>query len=171
MTTQKSVPAKSAAPPQAPTTGRKAWVKKTPVDIVLEQIGKQADKVAGMRAELTREERELAKLPGGRQYAVSWIDGNGDFWLFGGAGSYDLNDLWEFSPTTSLWTWVSGSSSASQPGTYDTLGVPAATNIPGARSSGVSWTDSSGNLWLFGGRGIDSVGGNGALNDLWRYQP
>ncbi|MGB8478008.1 MAG: hypothetical protein WCE63_04100 [Acidobacteriaceae bacterium] len=57
-------------PPKAPTTlpatepasARKAWIKKTPVAIVLEQIGKQEQKVAGMRAELAREEKELTKL-------------------------------------------------------------------------------------------------------------
>jgi hypothetical protein len=63
MTTQKSVPAKAAATTAASTTTtRKAWIKKTPVEVVLEQIGKQEEKVAGMRTELTREERELAKL-------------------------------------------------------------------------------------------------------------
>jgi len=46
----------------AAQTGRKAWVKKTPVEVVLEQIDKQEEKVAGMRAELAKEERELAKL-------------------------------------------------------------------------------------------------------------
>ena len=55
-------PAASASPAPAPASTRKAWIKKTPVAIVLEQIGKQEEKVAGMRAELTREERELAKL-------------------------------------------------------------------------------------------------------------
>lgn len=44
------------------TSSRKPWVKKTPVEIVLEQIGKQEEKVAGMRKELAREERELGKL-------------------------------------------------------------------------------------------------------------
>jgi hypothetical protein len=63
MTTQKAVPAKSTTPTgAAPATTRKSWVKKTPVEVVLEQIGKQEEKVSGMRAELTREERELAKL-------------------------------------------------------------------------------------------------------------
>ena len=56
MTAQKAVP----IAPQ--NTGRKAWVKKTPVEVVLEQIGKQEEKVAGMREELAHEERELAKL-------------------------------------------------------------------------------------------------------------
>jgi hypothetical protein len=54
--------AKSGAPTTTATSGRKAWVKKTPVEIVLEQIGKQEEKVAGMRKELAREERELTKL-------------------------------------------------------------------------------------------------------------
>jgi len=63
MNTQKSVPAKSTSSTTAlPSSARKGWIKKTPVTIVLEQIGKQEEKVAGMRTELTREERELAKL-------------------------------------------------------------------------------------------------------------
>jgi len=48
-------------------TGRKSWVKKTPVEIVLEQIGKQAEKVAEMREELAHEERELEKLEKARK--------------------------------------------------------------------------------------------------------
>ena len=62
MTTQKAVPVKTATTAASPTTTRKAWIRKTPVEVVLEQIGKQEQKVAGMRAELTREERELSKL-------------------------------------------------------------------------------------------------------------
>ena len=49
------------------SSGRKSWVKKTPVEIVLEQIGKQEQKVAEMREELAHEERELAKLQGARK--------------------------------------------------------------------------------------------------------
>jgi hypothetical protein len=43
-------------------SGRKAWVKKTPIEHVLEQIGKQEERVNGLREELKKEERELAKL-------------------------------------------------------------------------------------------------------------
>ena len=46
----------------SPESGRKPWVKKTPVDVVLEQIAKQEERVAGMREELKKEERELQKL-------------------------------------------------------------------------------------------------------------
>jgi len=67
MTTQKTASAKPPAAPAEPTAApatadRKPWIRKTPVEIVLEQIGKQEKTVAGMRAELAREERELAKL-------------------------------------------------------------------------------------------------------------
>jgi hypothetical protein len=59
--------APKAAATAASSTVRKAWVKKTPVDVVLEQIGKQEQKVAEMRKELAREERELAKLTQARK--------------------------------------------------------------------------------------------------------
>ena len=62
----------SAAPPPAAapssraaastSTGRKPWVKKTPVEVVLEQISKQEEKVAEMREAIAHEERELSKL-------------------------------------------------------------------------------------------------------------
>jgi hypothetical protein len=61
MTAQKTASATQTAAPST-TGGRKAWIKKTPVEIVLEQIGKQEEKVADMRKELAREERELNKL-------------------------------------------------------------------------------------------------------------
>jgi hypothetical protein len=51
------------------------------------------------------------------------------------------------------------------------LGTPAAGNFPGGRSLAVSWTDSSGNFWLFGGTGYDSAGDNGNLNDFWEFDP
>lgn len=56
-----------ASDPSAQTTtggreGRKPWVKKTPVEVVLEQIGKQEEKVNDLRNDLKREERELQKL-------------------------------------------------------------------------------------------------------------
>ncbi len=62
MATPKKAPEVTAAVPAATAGQRKPWVKKTPVDVVLEQINKQEEKVGDMRKELAREERELAKL-------------------------------------------------------------------------------------------------------------
>lgn len=135
-------------------------------------------------------------IPGGRDSAVNWTDNSGNFWLFGGIGydakgnSGELNDLWEFSPSTNEWTWIGGNSNVGgncvtvnnpingtsttycgQPGIYGALGKPDAGNIPGGRYGAVSWTDGSGNFWLFGGSGFDSTGAFGYLNDLWEFTP
>ena len=112
-------------------------------------------------------------VPGARNSGVGWIDKSGNFWLFGGSGNDstgtqgDLNDLWKYS--AGQWTWLGGANMVDQTGTYGTLGTAATGNIPGGRFHSVSWTDASGNLWLFGGNGYDSTGTPGYLNDLWEY--
>ena len=69
----KSSPAaqSSTSTTTGPSTGRKPWIKKTPVEVVLEQIGKQEEKVVEMRKELAQEERELAKLQQARKVLES----------------------------------------------------------------------------------------------------
>ena len=61
------------------------------------------------------------------------------------------------------WTWVSGNNpvpiSSSLP-VYGTQGIPSSSNNPGARSSCVSWLDSSGDFWLFGGTVATVYNGN-----------
>jgi hypothetical protein len=53
-------PQKPVAVPEP--SGRKPWIKKTTVEVVLEQIAKQEQRVAELREALTHEERELEKL-------------------------------------------------------------------------------------------------------------
>jgi N-acetylneuraminic acid mutarotase len=111
-------------------------------------------------------------IPGSRGQAVSWTDSSGRLWLFGGVNNNGpLNDLWQFDPPTNEWAWMGGSSTAGQSGVYGTLGVPAPGNVPGARFSSVSWTDSNGHFWLFGGSGPDANGTGGDLNELWEFDP
>jgi len=69
------------------------------------------------------------------------------------------------------WTWMGGSKLQSAYGVYGTQGVASASNMPGARSGSVSWTDSHGNFWLFGGYGFGASGTIGLLNDLWEFDP
>jgi galactose oxidase-like protein len=116
--------------------------------------------------------------PGARWAPVTWKDTAGNFWMFGGFG-YDktgtvgfLNDLWEY--TGGHWVWASSgianSNVINQNGVYGTQGTGAAANTPGSRQTAVGWADPNGNLWLFGGEGLDSTGTpNGILNDLWEY--
>ena len=116
-----------------------------------------------------------SNIPGARVSAVSWLDSSSKLWLFGGSGHDSaadfgiLNDLWKYDPITNEWTWVSGSNIRNQAGIPGTKGTAASSNIPGARNVLVSWLDSSGKLWLFGGDGYDSAGNQGLLNDLWQY--
>ncbi|MBW4039511.1 MAG: hypothetical protein HIU91_11680 [Acidobacteria bacterium] len=123
-------------------------------------------------------------IPGGRYGAASWIDGSGNFWMFGGSGSdvngsqnstAYLNDLWEYVPSatgdTGEWTWMGGSTFGNQSGVYGTLGMPDASNIPSGRDAAAVWKDAAGNFWMFGGIGLDANGNQGYLNDLWKYTP
>jgi N-acetylneuraminic acid mutarotase len=119
---------------------------------------------------------DVLNVPGAREFSISWIDGDGALWLFGGFG-YDsagpldrLNDLWRYEPATGQWAWMSGASTRNQAGTYGTQGTPDPANVPGARDGSISWIDSAGSLWLLGGYGYASTG-EGYLNDLWRYDP
>jgi hypothetical protein len=114
----------------------------------------------------------LNNIPTSREWATTWTDAGGNLWLFGGTdnrannngyGTSD-NDLWEFKPQTGMWTWISGSNSTDALGVYGTRGVGAPSNVPGARGTAAGWSDSQGNLWLFGGGGS-----LGVSNDLWQY--
>jgi len=121
--------------------------------------------------------------PGSRENSVSWTDKNGNLWLFGGTGfdsagtMGDLNDLWRYSPSTNQWTWIAGNTTVvcttqcGRSGVYGTMGIAAATNLPGSRDRASAWTDNNGNFWLFGGSGADSAGNYGFLNDLCKFDP
>ena len=124
-------------------------------------------------------------VPGGRWAAATTTDASGNFWLFGGQGLDSagttglLNDLWEYNASANQWTWIGPSTSnvANQNGNYGTLGTGSGTTAPGGRQAAVLWADTSGNIWLFGGFGLDSAGTGNAgpppagaiLNDLWEY--
>jgi hypothetical protein len=117
-----------------------------------------------------------ANVPGARASGgAAWTDSGGNLWLLGGywqnadGSTFAFwNDLWEFSPSTRQWTWVGGSNTGGASGIYGTQGVPAVTNKVGARVTPATWQDGSGNVWLFGGNGIDSSGAQGDMNDLWK---
>jgi len=112
----------------------------------------------------------VGNIPGARVGSSTWVDGNGNFWLFGGYG-YDstgtlghLNDVWVLNPSTLEWTWMGGGKTTNQLGSY---GAKFAVGTPGARYDVASWTDNSGHLWIMGGYGLDSKGQAGYLNDVW----
>ena len=84
--------------------------------------------------------------PKARYGAVSWKDGSGSVYVFGGANDNYLNDLWRFNGTS--WSQVIANGSE---------------DSPSVRYGAVAWTDNAGNAYVFGG-----YNGN-YLNDLWRF--
>jgi hypothetical protein len=135
-------------------------------------------------------------FPSARWGASQCTDSSGNLWVFGGqgidgAGSLGLlNDLWKYNIAGNTWTWMGPTNSnvGQNNGVYGTLGTALAANAPGpgGRQTALLWADNTGNIWLFGGLGLDSAGTRSAgsstgglpngttpdgalLNDLWKF--
>jgi N-acetylneuraminic acid mutarotase len=142
-----------------PSTGEWTWISGS--DTVY-QVGVYGTKGAG----------NTSNTPGSRANSASWIDSNGNLWLFGGSSAGEFNDLWKFDPSTREWTWISGNNTVDQTGVYGTKGAGSTSNMPGARAASSLWKDSDGNIWLFGGFGHGATADeSGDLNDLWKLDP
>lgn len=76
-----------------------------------------------------------------------------NLWLSG-----NMNDVWQYNTISGQWTWLGGSNSTNQLGTYGTLGVASAGNVIGARRSHTAVMSSSNTMLVFGGFGYDSSG-------------
>ncbi|MEO8770610.1 MAG: kelch repeat-containing protein [Ferruginibacter sp.] len=110
--------------------------------------------------------------PGSRMGASCWKDPLGNLWMFGGYGYVQtaglLNDLWKYNVSTNEWEWVHGDNMTNHFAVYGNRGTTGPSNRPGATVNAVTWTDSTGSLWLFGGRGYTNTD-FGEMNTLWKY--
>ncbi len=104
--------------------------------------------------------------PGASKYSATWTDLNGNLWLFSGSShatgqtnvTQFFNQMWEYTDSN----YLGGL------GNYWTMVPPAGgSSIPTPRWGAVTWTDSAGNFWLFGGQDLSLD----FLNDLWFYTP
>ena len=125
--------------------------------------------------------------PSGRSGATTWISGKKLF-MFGGnimeknvrskhmmVGN--TGDLWEYDISEDLWSYHIGPRKVcTTAGRYGELGSASALNKPGCRRRAAAWSDMEGNLWMFGGDGIDSsqaslsvFSHSKLLSDVWYY--
>lgn len=122
-----------------------------------------------------------SNIPPPRSQATGkeWVE-SGNLYLFGGNGKDStgevglLNDLWVYTVSTNQWTWIGGSNTHSEGGTYGTQGTGSTTNIPGSRRGGTTSVNRSTSTTQFlfhGGFGFGLSGGAGHLSDLWQFTP
>lgn len=104
--------------------------------------------------------------PGGTRYPATWTDLSGNLWLFSGFGySSDssipnqpgfFGEMWEYT----------GTGTGNYGGGFGDQWLQIAkSSSPTSRWGAVTWTDSSGLLWMFGGQDA----GNDFINELWNF--
>lgn len=71
--------------------------------------------------------------------------------------------MWVFNTTLLNWGYFGGPTSINQPGNWGVKGVESDSNWPSARYAPVSFRDSAGNFWLYGGSGYDAAGQPGSM--------
>lgn len=103
--------------------------------------------------------------PSAREGSNSWVY-NQKLYLFGGVNNNleRYNDLWVFDLITENWTWISGTNTVNNEGSYGTKNLTTINNLPPSRydSNSAIYNDK---FILFGGNGD----GNSRFNDLWEY--
>lgn len=88
---------------------------------------------------------------------ASWKDANDDLWM------YNDGNIWRYSISTNMWTWLKGPGSGINLVNYGTMGVPAPTNQPVAGSVYNFWQDQNGKFYI----GFNVVNNT----TIWRYDP
>lgn len=107
--------------------------------------------------------------PPPRAGAALWVDSFGNVWLFGGkaaTGSY-LSDLWKYTPSLGVWSWMTSSNTVNDPGTYPAT-TGASGGSPSSRAQACSWLDNEGSLWLYGGSRVNVNGTKVYSGDFWK---
>ncbi|MEO5673341.1 MAG: kelch repeat-containing protein [Chitinophagales bacterium] len=115
--------------------------------------------------------------PAREQCACVWNTGS-NFWMFGGYGSCLANfniqpqgDVWKLFPDSKMWIRVNGED-CDHSGIFGQQGISSPVNRPASRFGSVSWQDTAGNFYVFGGTNdLLPNDQSPCFNDLWRYVP
>lgn len=111
--------------------------------------------LSGQRKVDTQKWTEQTESPIPRRNAVSWSDNQENLYLMGGTRLNDTEyfyDLWKYSVKNGIWTRISAKTTANLNAVWGVQKGGSGDGLnPGSRAGSASWTDKSGNLWLFGG--------------------
>ncbi|SNS93585.1 Por secretion system C-terminal sorting domain-containing protein [Ekhidna lutea] len=106
----------------------------------------------------------------GRAFGAGWTDENGNFNVFGGQGVLGIyNSIRQYNPETNQWSILKGVDEAYYSGSYGTIKVSEASNMPPSRWLMDGALDQDGNFWVFGGGASENP--IQWMNDLWMYDP
>lgn len=115
-------------------------------------------------------------IPAKCSKTTTWMHPSGLLYMFGGScPGLPTSHFWSYSPGTLQWTKLSGTEDSTKcAGRYGKMGIASKKNYPGCREGAASWVDKHGNLWMFGGSGMDnfstaSLPMPGLLSDFWMY--
>ncbi len=104
-------------------------------------------------------------LPRARADYGWWKDNSDNFWFFGGysgeahAGGVQSNcDMWKYTPSTHVWTLMSGSQSTN---------TPQSTTDPGTLVEPLCWLGNDGNPWMYNGQS-QTVWKFNATTNVWQ---
>ena len=110
-----------------------------------------------------------SNYPKSRRNAQTWVDADGNLWLFSGASDQStfLNDFWKFDVANNVWILMGGSQNS-----ITSINASNFSDIyPPYINDAATW--SKGNeLYFYGGNGLGKSGTNlytGLLSDIWKY--
>lgn len=107
---------------------------------------------------------ETGVWPTGRNNAATWVDDQGDFWMYGGSGGFDIP---QGSPRTDLWRYNAGTAI----GAPEWMSVPIVGLLIGPSRTQATWTNpDTGDLWAFGGADYNLYDYGVYSKDLWQLQ-
>ncbi|MFC0181509.1 hypothetical protein ACFFJX_02575 [Pseudarcicella hirudinis] len=129
--------------------------------------------VKGSRKVLLGRSDNAQDIPLPRRDAMTWVDKNGDLWLFGGRDYSDnlhYDDMWKFTAKSGIWSAISGTGKFNIKSKRGNKKKANTGDFPGSRSAASCWTDQSGTMWMFGGVSSGENGGeDDYYNDLWQF--
>ncbi len=115
----------------------------------------------------TWKEFNASNVPSARYECASWMDQEGNLWIFGGQDhtNYFKADMWCYNITSNSWAIMSGSIIADDSGYFSPQGVYHVLNFPPARATCASWTAEDGGFYLFGGQ----LPSSNLASDVWKF--